>query len=66
MAQFCSIKKLANIYISGLDRPILRDPGAVSQVGRKGVMKVFKHGQKSPWVPTLTGPFPNSQENAGS
>ena len=26
----------------------------------------FKHGQKSPRVPTLTGPFPNGQENAGS
>ena len=21
-------------------------------------MKVFKHGRKRPWVPTLTGPFP--------
>ena len=26
----------------------------------------FKQGRKSPWVPTLTGPFPNGQENAGS
>ena len=26
----------------------------------------FKHGRKSPWVPTLTGLFPNGQANAGS
>ena len=45
---------------------ILRDPGAVSWAGRKGAKKVFKHRRKSPWVPTLTGPFPNGQANAGS
>ena len=45
---------------------ILRDPAAVSQARRKDVTKVFKHRQKSPWVPTLTGPFPNGQANAGS
>ena len=44
---------------------ILGDPGAVSRAGLKGATKVFKHGRKSPWVPTLTGPFPNGQENAG-
>ena len=36
---------------------ILGDPGAVSRAGRKGATKVFKHGRKSPWVPTLTGHF---------
>ena len=46
--------------------PILGDPGAVSRAGLKGATKVFKHGRKSPWVSTLTGPFPNGQENAGS
>ena len=45
---------------------ILGDPGSVSRAGRKGATKVFKHRRKSPWVPTLTGPFPNGQENAGS
>ena len=45
---------------------ILGDPGAVSRAGLKGTKKVFKHGRKSSWVPTLTGPFPNGQENAGS
>ena len=45
---------------------ILGDPGAVSRAGRKGATNVFKHRWKSPWVPTLTGPFPNGQENAGS
>ena len=35
-----------------LHLPIMGDPGAVSRAGRKGVMKVFKHRQKSPWVPT--------------
>ena len=45
---------------------ILGDPGAVSRAGLKGATKVFKHRRKSPWVPTLTGPFPNGQENAGS
>ena len=45
---------------------ILGDPGAVSRAGLKGATKVFKHGRKSPWVPTLTEPFPNGQDNAGS
>ena len=45
---------------------ILGDPGAVSQARLKGATNVFKHGRKSPWVLTLTGPFPNGQENAGS
>ena len=47
-------------------KTIIGDPGAVSRAGRKGVTKVFKHRQKSPWVPTVTGPFPNGQANAGS
>ena len=42
------------------------DPGAVSRVGRKGATKVSKHRRKSPWVPTLTGPFPDGQANTGS
>ena len=45
---------------------ILGDPGAVSRVGRKGGMKVFKYGQKSPRVPTLTELFPKIQADAGS
>ena len=45
---------------------ILGDPGAVSRARRKGTTKVFKHGRKSPWVPTLTGPFPYGQANTGS
>ena len=45
---------------------ILGDPGEVSRAGRKGATKLFKHRRKSPWVPTLTGPFPNGQANAGS
>ena len=45
---------------------ILGDPGAVSRAGGKGATKVFKHRRKSPWIPTLTGPFPNGQVNAGS
>ena len=44
---------------------ILGDTGAVSRAGRKGATKVFKYKRKSPWVPTLTGPFPNGQANAG-
>ena len=32
----------------------------------RGSQSVFKHRRKSPWVPTLTGPFPNGQVNAGS
>ena len=27
--------------------------------GRNGATKVFKNGRKNPWVPSLTGPFPN-------
>ena len=45
---------------------ILENPGAVSRVGRNGATKVVKHGLKSSWVPTLTGPFLNGQANAGS
>ena len=54
------------VTIKELGTFILGDPGAVSRAGRKGATKVFKHRRKSPWVPTLTGPFPNGQENAGS
>ena len=50
----------------GTTLDILGDPGAVSQVGRKGAMKVFKYGRKSPWVPTLTELFPKIQAHAGS
>ena len=46
--------------------PILGDPGAVSRVGRKGGTKVFRYGQKSPWVPTLTELCPKIQPHAGS
>ena len=45
---------------------ILGDPGAVSRAGRKVATTVLKHRRKSPWVPILTGPFPNGQANAGS
>ena len=45
---------------------ILGDPGVVSRAGRKVATKVLKHRRKSPWVPILTGPFPNGQANAGS
>ena len=45
---------------------ILGDPGAVSRAGTKIPTKVFKHGRKSPWLPTLAGPFRNGQANAGS
>ena len=55
-----------SIFLKVFISSILGDPGAVSRVGRKGATKVFKHERKSPWVPTLTGPFPNGQANAGS
>ena len=46
---------------------ILGDPATVSQAGRKvGEIKAFKHGQESPWAPTLTGQFPNGHANASS
>ena len=47
-------------------KSILGDPGAVSRVGRKGVTNVFKYGQKSPWVLTLTELFAKIQADAGS
>ena len=43
-----------------------RRPRGSQSGGRKGATKVFKHRRKSPWVPTLTGPFPSSQANVGS
>ena len=46
-------------------KPILGGPR--QSVGPPlGTTNAFKHGWKSPLVPTLTGPFPNSQSNAGS
>ena len=45
---------------------ILGSPGADSRVGRKGGASLFKHGSKSPWVPTLTELFPKIQANCGS
>ena len=45
---------------------ILGDPGAVSRVGSKGGTKVFKYGQETPCVPTLTELFPKIQADAGS
>ena len=51
----------------GMYSNILGDPGTVSRVERKDATKaLFKHRRKSPWVPTLTEPFPNGQANAGS
>ena len=41
-----------NGFSSTVFTPILGDPGVVSRAGRKGATKVFKHGRKSPWVPT--------------
>ena len=34
--------------------------------GRNSAKKVFKNGRRSPWVPSLTGPFPNGFVNPGS
>ena len=47
---------------------VLKSLGSLAgrKAGRKGATKVFKYGWKSPWVLTLTGPFPNGQANAGS
>ena len=44
----------------------LQRPRGGQSGGRKGATKVFKHRRKSPWAPTLTGPFPNGQANVGS
>ena len=54
------------VSINNWIEDILGDLGAVSWAGRKVTTKVFKHGLKSPWVPTLTRPFPKGQANAGS
>ena len=45
-----------------------RRPGGSQsgQESRRDESFQFKHRRKSPWVPTLTGPFPNGQANAGS
>ena len=55
-----------NINKGVRDPRILGDTGAVSRVGTKGGTKVFKYGQKSPRVPTLTELFPKIQADAGS
>lgn len=54
------------IFLRSLLFTILENLGAVSRVGRNDATKVFKNGLKSPFVPTLTGPFLNGQANAGS
>ena len=48
-------------------------PGASSETqgqsvgsGKKAGTEVFKYGQKSPWVTTLTELFPKIQADAGS
>ena len=41
-----------------------RSPNSVPDVLEKA--ETQGHRRKSPWVPTLTGPFLNGQENAGS
>ena len=55
---FANVEILTVPATSFLHVYILGDPGAVSRVGRKGGTKVFKYGRKSPWVPSLTEPFP--------
>ena len=57
---------LSGIFNNYSSSPILGDPGAVSRVERIGATKVFKYGRKSPWVPTLTEPFPKIQTDTGS
>ena len=59
-----AIKNVSSVF--SLADCILGDPGAVSRAGRKGGTKVFKYGQKSPWVPTLTELFPKIQADAAS
>ena len=56
----------SRIVFSRHSQLIHGDPGAVSRVGRKGGTKVFKYGQKRPWVSTLTALFPKIQADAGS
>ena len=41
---------------------LLRYAAAITEHATKG----FKHRRESPRVPTITGPFPNGQANAGS
>ena len=57
---------ISNSNILTYYTPSSENPGAVSRAGRKGATKVFKHGRKSPWVPTFAGPFTNGQANAVS
>ena len=62
-----NLKKISNItFLTHIRDPILGHLVRGQSGGRKGVTKVFKHRRKSPWVPTLTGPFPNGQANVGS
>ena len=58
-------KSHVRVHVMSLGCLILGDPGAVSRVGRKGGTKVFRYGRKSPWVPTLTGPFLKIEADAG-
>ena len=62
---FQDIQTLRSLF-KRRDKFILGDPGAVSRAGKKDATKVFKHRRKSRRVPTLSGPFPNGQVNAGS
>ena len=55
-------KSLKMVALFCMNPAILKDPGTVSQAGRKGTMKVFKHRWKNPWVLTLTRPFPTIKQ----
>ena len=64
---YCHFENICISLLLALSQwTILGDPGAVSRAARKGATKVFTHRRKGPWVPTLTGPFPSGQANAGS
>ena len=59
-----TVKCLWKSWVTNKTYP--RRPRGSQSVGRKFGTKVFKYGQKSPWVPTLTELFPKIQADATS
>ena len=62
----CILEVTHSLFQTMCPHPSSGGSAAVSRAGRKGATKVFKHGWKSSWIPTLIGPFPHGQANASS
>ena len=66
MITICGVKISPFSGSCSCSRSILRRPRGSHSGREKRRHESFHYGRKSPWVPTLTGPFPKIQADAGS